>query len=225
MPPAAAAAPPVDTRPIESEIAPALAAARGLAVLDPASYALAGQELVRLATAERRIADWFRPLRDAAHKAWKVLCDREREVLTPLTQEIARLKRERVTWKAADDQRRRDEERRLADAEKRRAEEAAAAKAKQLEDRGQVAQAAQVLERAIAAPPPAVVLPDSTPKVAGISARKVWRFRVVDEALVPREFLKVDDVKVGQYVRAMKSTGAIAGIEIYSEDDESVRRM
>jgi hypothetical protein len=42
---------------------------------------------------------------------------------------------------------------------------------------------------------------------------------------VPREFLKVDDVKVGQYVRAMKSTGAIAGIEIYSEDDESVRRM
>jgi hypothetical protein len=214
----------IDTRPIESDVQVALVTAQGLAVTDAPSYELAGRELLTLARAERRITDWFLPLKNAAHRAWKVLCDREREVLAPLQAEITRVKRERVVWKSEDDRRRRLEEQRLAEEQRQRAQELAARQAAALESRGQHARAEGVLERAIAAPPPAVVLPDVTPKVAGISQRQVWKWRVVDEALVPREYLRLDDVKIGGVVRAMKSTCTIPGIEIYAEMDESVRR-
>lgn len=214
----------IDTRPIESDVEIALVTAQGLAVTDAPSYELAGRELLTLAQAERKITLWFEPLKKAAHHAWKVLCDRERDVLAPLQREIARVKRERVVWKAEDDRRRRLEEQRLADELRRRAQEQATRQAAALEAQGKSQLAEAVLERAIVAPAPAVVLPDETPKVAGISQRQVWKWRVVDESLVPREYLKLDDTKIGAYVRAMKSTGAIPGIEIYAEMDESVRR-
>jgi len=214
----------IDTRPIESDVQVALVTAQGLAVTDAPSYELAGRELLALGQYERKVTLWFEPLKKAAHHAWKVLCDRERDVLAPLQREITRVKRERVVWKDAEHRRRRAEEQRLAAEQRRRAQELAARQAAALESRGQVARAEAVLERAITAPAPAVVLPDSTPKVAGISQRQVWKWRVVDEALVPRDYLKLDDTRIGGVVRAMKSTCAIPGIEVYAEMDESVRR-
>jgi len=47
---------------------------------------------------------------------------------------------------------------------------------------------------------------------------KIWKFEVVDKALVPEDYKQVDMVKVGSVVRATKGTIAIPGIRIFSED-------
>lgn len=44
-----------------------------------------------------------------------------------------------------------------------------------------------------------------------------WKFKVIDSALVPREFLMVDEVKLGQYVRANKEKASVPGVETYCQ--------
>ena len=95
--------------------------------------------------------------------------------------------------------------------------------------------AAAVMDEAIAAPMPIAVLPDVTRQVEGLKFTRRWLWRyaggpkeiektpaaIVTRAmeLTPREFLRHDDKKIGAYVRAMKGTGKIPGIEIYYVDD------
>lgn len=61
-------------------------------------------------------------------------------------------------------------------------------------------------------------------KVAGSSKRVTWKFRVTNLALVPREYMILNDVAVGGVVRAMKDQTNIPGIEAYSEEDMSFSR-
>jgi type I site-specific restriction-modification system R (restriction) subunit len=53
------------------------------------------------------------------------------------------------------------------------------------------------------------------------SIRYVWRYKIIDEALVPREFLSVDERKITASVAAGIRT--IAGIEIYQEEQLVLR--
>jgi hypothetical protein len=63
----------------------------------------------------------------------------------------------------------------------------------------------------------AKVFSTSVESVEGVSKRTVWKFRITDEAAVPREFLLVDEKRIGQIVRAMKGETKIPGIEAYPE--------
>lgn len=60
------------------------------------------------------------------------------------------------------------------------------------------------------------------PKMAGIVGRTNWKFRVVDEGFIPRQYLKRDDVAIGAMVRATKNKDmaelTCPGIEVWSED-------
>ncbi len=57
------------------------------------------------------------------------------------------------------------------------------------------------------------------PKVtaAGTSFRTVWKFRVLDLAQVPREYMILNEQMVGALARSTKGAMAIPGIEIYEE--------
>jgi len=61
------------------------------------------------------------------------------------------------------------------------------------------------------------------PVATGLSLRKVWKFRIKDAALLPREYLIPDEVKIGRVVRALKGDAKIPGVSVYSEDDVSSR--
>lgn len=84
-----------------------------------------------------------------------------------------------------------------------KAEEKAAAKVEEL----------QMREAMVVAP----VIQREAPKVAGVATREVWKYRVADPALVPREYLMLDEQKIGKVVRALKGDTQIAGVEVYSE--------
>lgn len=215
---------PTATKPLETDVATRVESSVGLAVTDAQSYALAVGALQGLAGVERRVADFFRPFKDLAHKLHKSLCDKEREILAPIARESVRLNQELRGFKAREAQRKRDEEERLAREARERQEAQATRAAAELEARGQHQQASQVLEQAISMPAPAIVLADAVPKVDGVSYREEWKWRVLNEALVPREFLCLDESKIGRYVRAMKKTGSIPGVEIYCEQAPVIRR-
>ena len=60
-------------------------------------------------------------------------------------------------------------------------------------------------------------------KAQGISTRAVWRWRVVDAAAVPREYLSIDPAKVDAVVKAQQDGVKIPGIEVYREEIMAVR--
>jgi hypothetical protein len=180
-----------------------------------------------------RVAEFFRPMKAMAHQLHATICAREKEILEPL----ARVDREKVdAIKAFNDAEER--ERRRLEAEesgrrKREEESRAEAEAAALEKQGEHELAAAVIAEAIAAPAPVVVLPSATAGVVTFTRRYHWKFaggpKVIAQtppdlirramALLPEEFKTIDEKKVGAYVRSMKTSARIAGLDIYYEDE------
>ncbi len=58
----------------------------------------------------------------------------------------------------------------------------------------------------------------SVPSINGISKRKDWTFEVVDPSQVPREYLLVDEVKLGKYVRMEKENASVPGVRFFATE-------
>ena len=97
----------------------------------------------------------------------------------------------------------------LAEARRRQAEEAETAARLAAEE----AEANRRLEAQMM--PAAPVVEAVAPKVKGVHTRRSWQFRIVDAAAIPREYLAVDETKIGKVVRALGAETAIAGIEVF----------
>jgi hypothetical protein len=154
--------------------------------------------------------DTFRPATDSLEKAEKVL------------------KAEIAAWTAAEAKRAAaiEAERRLIEAAEqanvaellRQAELAAVsgdyARAEELEDQAIAASTEQ-------AQCPVVTLEPTKPK--GASVRTIWRCRVVNPALGPREFMIPDVPALDAFAKATKGKSTVAGCEFWSEESVSIR--
>lgn len=200
--------------------------AKTLLVRNAEENAEACDFLQEIAAAIKGVEEFFRPMKDAAYKAHKAITSRETEILSKLKEAKAHLSRQVGAWTAKQAEEHQAEQRRIQDKideEARQNALAANAKAMELADAGETALAVEVLQKAkSAATPPTISLP-VPPKPKGITSTKVWKFRVVDAALVPREYLVVDEKAIGQVVRALKAQTHIPGVEVYSEDIVAVR--
>lgn len=115
-----------------------------------------------------------------------------------------------------------DEQDRIRAEDQRKADAAAAAERARLQEiaeraaaKGQEKKAELFEERAQAVVAP--VIHRDTPKVAGISMRETWKFEVLNEDLVPREYLSVDESKIRRVVQALKAGTRIPGVRVYPE--------
>jgi hypothetical protein len=55
-------------------------------------------------------------------------------------------------------------------------------------------------------------------KIEGLrKPQDIWKFNITDLAKIPREFMEPDTVKIGEYVRTMRESTKIEGIEVYCE--------
>lgn len=143
------------------------------------------------------------------------------------------VKRAMVGWQNEQEKIRQAEQARLADIQRQEAEklrlEAAkeAARVEKLKTAAAKANAAAKAEElkakaeAVAAIEP--VVESNVEDVAGISTKKVWKFKIVDLNKIPRKYMIPDEKYIGQIVRASKGTETIEGIEIYSENVISSR--
>lgn len=199
--------------------------ARAARVSDQASYAAAGELLLGIKDLRREIDRTFDPHIANAFKAHRDLCSEKKRAETPLAEAERILKDALVVYDqeqrriAAEEERRRQEEARA------REQQAALERAAAMEQEGQefgdaalVAEAQQVIDDAIHAPAPAVapVLPQ-TPKVAGVSMRRVWNFRITNPDLVPRQYTAINESKIRVVVRSLGRDANIPGVEVYEE--------
>jgi len=127
---------------------------------------------------ERRIAEWFAAPKAAAHKAHRVLCDRESALLLPIKQ-AKRTVAERCASFVAEQKRKADEEaRRLEAMARKEEEERKLLEAIAAEEAGEPEVATAILEEPVTAPTIAVA--PEVANVVGISSRTTWGAEVHD---------------------------------------------
>lgn len=140
---------------------------------------------------KKRLMEFFRPAEERLAKA-EVMAKR---AMLEYSQEQDRLRRE-------------EEDRRRAVAEDARRKEVEAARV-----HGDAEKAAELESAPMAVknlPPP--------PVASGVSTRKVWRWRIADEALIPREFMLVDEKKLNAVAVSSKGGAHVPGVEFYQEE-------
>ena len=207
----------------------------GAAVTDIASCEQAVLDRQTLGEATKRVEEFFAPFKKMAYDLWKALCAREASILGPI-KALDEQKRDAIrNWNTEQTRIREAEERRRAGEQRREDEARAAAEAAALEQAGDHELAAAVMEEAIAAPLPVVTLPTAKQQVTGLKTvrRWVWKYSggpadvkqtppallARTMKLIPREYCKVDEQKIGATVRAMKGSIKIPGIDVYFIDD------
>ncbi|MDL2293187.1 hypothetical protein LJC60_00990 [Ruminococcaceae bacterium OttesenSCG-928-D13] len=152
--------------------------------------------------AKKSVADFFKPMKDSAHRAHKEICAREKILLTPFDDADRAVKNKVTTYTA--------EQRRLAEIEAARIRAAQEAEAKRLveqaceaEEGGDAASAEMLLKQAEITE--TIKVPVTTaPKVDGISYRTTYSVEITDLSAVPCE---------------------IGGVVIRPVDESAVRRM
>lgn len=190
-----------------------------------------------IAAMEKEVGSVFDPIVAAANSAHKVAVAKRAEVLDPL----ARAKRFLASCIGGYDQeqeriRRAEEERLRREQREREAQEAARlrkeaenralAEAQAAADMGDAGLAEMILDAPVVVEAPApvpVIVPAMVESTEGVARRTTWKFRIENEALIPREFLMVDEKKIGGIVRAMKGATRIPGVVAYEEASVSFR--
>jgi hypothetical protein len=150
----------------------------------------------------------------------------EQKRLQAIADEKARKEREKAEAEAARQRQVEEDARRKAEEARRLAEAADAAERARLlkeaeaeERRASAANAKAEAKTEIAAAvtAPVIEVAKTIEKQNGESTAKIWKARVIDANLVPREWLIVDEKAVNAFARATKGAKQIPGIEIYSE--------
>lgn len=188
-------------------------------IIDVETYIAAGQLAHRIAERRKEVDEAFAPIIAQTRKAWQTAIDQKKRYLVPLELGQGEIDRKILQWDSAQRELRRRQEEELAAQKKREQEEQAIAEAAELARQGDHDLAEEVLQQAVEAPAPVVVVPNMTaPKLEGFSKRTVWKWKVENAALVPREYLCIDEVKIGGVVRALKDATKIPGIKVYPEE-------
>ena len=212
----------IDTKQIEARTGGAVAQAESLTVATDQHLEEGAGFLKGLKAIRKEIASTFDPIARKLHEAHKEVVAQKKRHSEPVEQAERIVKKKIGGYLADKERRRREEEAEIQEVARKQQEERRQEEALALEKAGKNKEAEALVEAPVVAP--AIVIPQTTTKVEGISKlRKIWRFRVMDASLVPNDYKVVDEVKLGQVVRATKGTLEIPGVEIYSEDTVSAR--
>ena len=195
--------------------------ATAMQVASQEDYAAAGELVREIAAVSKQIEARRKAITTPMDAAKKAVMDFFRGPLERLQDADKTLSRRMLDWKSKVERERREAEALAAEAARKERErlEKQAAKA---EEKGRVEQAA-ALAAAAQSMPAAPVVHAEPPKAEGVHTQVRWRYRVIDESAIPREYLMIDDKKLGGVVRAMKDATNIPGIEAYP-DESLVRR-
>lgn len=209
--------------------------AKTIAVTSIETQQQAGELLLAIAAMRREIEITFKPMKDAAFKTHRTICDQERGLDAPLLQAERTLKtaiggyvaeQERIAREAEEAQRRqaREEAERVAAEESQRLaiEDAVA-----LEAEGRTEDAEIVLNNPIPVAPVVVAPAPVAPQVArvkGISTREVAKFRIVDEGQLPREYMTPNESAIRAVVARTNGKIRIPGVEVYFDHQVAASR-
>lgn len=169
---------------------------------------------------KKKIVDFFAPMKKKAHEAHQAVRDNEKKHLDPVEKAIGILKGKMTTWYMEEQRKVREQEEKVRQEAIRQAEEARLKEAEELEKNGEAEKAEEVLSAPVLAP---VFKHQEVEKPKGVSYRDNWKFKITDEAKIPREYLMPDQQKIAGVVKAMKKKTEIPGIEVYNDPIQVTR--
>lgn len=203
-----------DVREVTAATQALVALAGSYQVTTAEQYSNAGADLTRVKAAQKRLEAVRKAITQPLDAAKKAVMDFFREPEAKLVDAENRIKRSMIAFSDEQDRIRREEQRR-ADEAARKERERIEAQAKKAAESGKTEKAADLEQRAATVVAP--VIHREAPTVAGINYRDTWKFEVTDAALVPREYLIVDESKIRKVVGALKADTQIAGVRVWSE--------
>lgn len=176
------------------------------------------------------VKEFWKPMKDAAHRAHTEICNREKAMLQPLVNAEKILKETMGAYVAEQERKRREAE----EAARKAAREEADRKlqeAIELEDKGDKVTAAAVIEEAEIMDEAAatVAVAAEKPKASGVATKKDWKITSVDSSKVPTsvagvEIRPVDMAAVMRLIRMSKGKIHIDGIEYEETIQMSFRK-
>lgn len=185
-----------------------------LIVNTAAQFEDAAEHLRSVKTAQKRVEAMRTEITDPLNQSLKAANNLFRTPGDKLATAERQIKSKLGAYQDEQDRKQRMEQDK-ADAEAKKERERIEELARKARESGRAAAADKHEARAEAVVAP--VVQRDVPKVAGVASTTVWKFEVTNPALIPREYLSVDEQKIRRYVTAMKADGRIAGVRIYSE--------
>src|SRR3990167_29817 len=198
-------------------------------IADPETYRAAKEALPLLKRAEDKVVNFFRDIKNAAFKAHQAITTKETEQLKPIRDARTRVSSLIYGYEREQERIKRVAELEAARVEQERQQAAALEEAEALEAAGAPEMAAMVIEQAIAAPTPVIVLPSEAVEGTGVSMTANWQWRFVGDdeeramRLLPLEYCCADRSKITKVVKAMKKGTQIPGIEVFDAGTVRVR--
>lgn len=203
--------------------------ADGVTICDDASYAHAAEITKAIKQMQKRVKDYWEPLRVSAKKTYDDVLGKKKRMMDPLDRAEKILKGKMGGYMADKERERKAREeaaRKAAQAEiDRKLAEAAAA-----EKNGDALEAEMAMAEAEIMDDAAVSLTVSSkaPRVSGVSTTKNWEIKSIDISKVPVELAgiilrPVDEKAALKLIRASKGTIQIPGIEYEETYAVSIR--
>lgn len=215
----------IETEPVEEKALSIVDQAKAVRVTDAETYTVAGSLWKSIGDMIKEVKDTFDPLVQAAHLAHKAVVEKRAKYLDPLTAAQKSVKKLMSDYDLEQERIRQEEQRRLAEIARKQEEERLLAEAILAEEEAkrngatheEAAQEAQaVIDEPVYVAP--VVVAKATPKLQGGPVyRTVWKARIINEKLIPREYLVPDLVKINGVVRSLKGSANIPGVQAYEE--------
>jgi hypothetical protein len=188
-------------------------------IIDQASYEAAADFLKGIKTLIKEIKYFFEEPIRKAYEAHKSIKAKEKEKLEPVEAAERLIKWKMSEYHSKEDERRREEERKLQEEARKKAKKEAEDKQAEADFLAEITgETAEKIEVQV----PEVKI-EAPKKVDGVSYVTIWKFRIVDESLLPREFLVPDEKKIRDKVIQQKDMTNIPGIEVYSAQQVRAR--
>ena len=203
--------------------------ARAAVIVDADSYRSAGELLLGIKDLRRKIAETFDPHVRRAFEAHRALVKEKADAEAPLSQAEVILKQALVAFDREQDRLRREEQARRDEDARRQEEARVLEQAAAMETEGHALGDVAMVEEAhalISQPVQAVAAPvqTATPKVAGVTLRKTFAFRITNPSLVPVQYKVIDESKIRGVVRSLGMAANIPGVQVYEDTNVAAGR-
>ena len=189
--------------------------ATALVINSKESMTLADQFKRDIKTLIKAIDDTFKPLADKAFAAHRAITGKWKETKDPLIKADELITSKAKAYLRKVEEERQAEEIRLRDIARKEEEERRLIEAIELEKEGNIEEAQAVISEPMNIVTPTVRA--DIPKVDGRLYRTTWKWKVVDKAKIPRDYLMPNDIMLNGIVRSLKGATNISGIQVYEE--------
>jgi len=183
-------------------VEPVLQKVGALEIRSRDDYTPCAELLKAVKQTSKLVTEAFAPEKKKAQDRLNAIRAEEKKWQDPLATAEKQLKKKMSDFEAAEAKRIREEQARLEEERRKQAEE----------NGGE-----------LFPEPPAPPPEPAAPKTEGVHTVTEWHFEVTDPQAVPREYLVVDEKKIGQVVRAMKGDTDIPGVKVWSTQGVRVR--